>query len=97
LPGNIALEAAILVLLTEIKANIMKSLFLVSALALALSSGAALAGSEYHHHHHHHLAASSERMSGQYYGYYQPAPSPRRDYIDPFGTYSVLPSPVSDQ
>ncbi len=75
----------------------MKMTFLVSVLAAALSSSAAFASGEYHHHHHHVVYSRNENVSRKYYGFYQPAPSARPVYTDPFGTYSDLPSPVSDQ
>ena len=75
----------------------MKTILLTSLLAVALSSGVALASE---HHHHHHLAANPTRQDTQnFYGVYQgtPAPAATPAYHDPFGTYSVDPSPVTDQ
>ena len=75
----------------------IKTILSAASLALLLSSGGAFASCR--HHLNHHLARSYQ--TERYYGVYQPAPRPAPqvmgDYHDPFGTYSVEPSPVSDQ
>jgi hypothetical protein len=75
----------------------MKMSLFTSLIAVALSSSVAFANGEYHHRHHHVAYSRSENVSDQYYDLYRPAPSATPAYTDPFGTYSVLPSPVSDQ
>jgi hypothetical protein len=77
----------------------IKTILSAASVALLLSSGAALANCR---HLHHHLArADHGYQTERYYGVYQAAPRPAPqvmgDYHDPFGTYSVEPSPVSDQ
>ncbi|MEW6436701.1 MAG: hypothetical protein AB1508_05960 [Pseudomonadota bacterium] len=73
----------------------MKTILLTSLLAVALSSGAAVAGAR---HSHHHLAYNHVRQYAQdSYRAYAPAPVETPRYHDPFGTYDVEPSPVTDQ
>lgn len=75
------------------KANAMKTGLVLSLLAVAVSSTAAFANRDCHHHRHQIAYSRSHDGSRDFTGNEQPAPS----RIDPFGTYSVLPSPVSDQ
>ncbi len=75
----------------------MKTIFLTSLLAVALSSSAAFAQGRYHHQHV--ISNYGDQHAREFYDLYQSAPTSAQAsrYRDPFGTYSTLPSPVSDQ
>ena len=74
----------------------MKTILLTSLLAVALSSGAAFAGARHCHHHLAYTDHARQYAQGSYSNY-APAPVETPRYHDPFGTYDVEPSPVTDQ
>ncbi len=75
----------------------MKTIFLTSLLAVALSSSAAFAQGRYHHQH------VISNYGDQHARDFMTSIRARRRRLrhrviaTPFGTYSTLPSPVSDQ
>ncbi len=72
----------------------MKTVLLSSLLAVALSSGAALAGNT---HHMRHESASFAQADHRFYSVYRGNPVNPQTQSGSSATYSVDPSPVSDQ